>query len=167
MADQQSHAEKVRKEKVKEKGPPPYVSAANEGDMGQTVEGVVAKLREHNPDKEYRYVYAPEHKSDYNQLMKRHAQGYTKVDAEKEGVDLPHGQGGTLIRVGDVLLMEIPKEKKEKRQRELNERAAEDARRAKEVFEESVRGTSAKGVSATPVGDITREQREYSVETEE
>lgn len=168
MPTRQRGEGKSTREKAREEGKePPQVKARNVGSIGQTMDNPVLQLREANPDKDYRYVYAPEHRSDYSKLLKRRGQGYTPVDAEKAEIDHIHGEAGNQIRVMDVVLCEIPKEKREGRKAMLAERAAEDARRAQEVFERHVRGTRKEGVAAVPVGSIERTSKEYSVEMEE
>lgn len=157
-------------EETTERREPPRVKAQNLGSMNTTVESPVDALREKYPNKDFRYVYAPEHDSKYAQLAKRKMQGYEPVPreaAEDAEIALPPSVAGDHIRVGDVVLMWIDKDKREVRQEELDERAQADAKRAQRVFEQNVRGNTKEGVGATPVGSVTRQERTHRLGTGE
>lgn len=147
---------------------PPNVRARGRGQVNAMMDNPVEQLREQNPEKEYRYVYAPPQGSQYSQANLRAAQGYRVVDLESEEISTPRaalGETGTAHRVADVVLMEIDKELKDSYQEELDAEAEEDARRAEEAYFENIRRET-EG-HARPTGSVESEQETYRVSPSE
>lgn len=141
---------------------PPSVRARQRGQVNEIMDGPVEKLRENNPDKGYRYVYAPPQGSQYTQLHRRAAMGYKKVDLESEDIEIPvPGSDGAEQRVADVVLMEIPKELKEREIEHREQLAREDANRAERAFRQNIEEET-EG-HATPTGSIETESETYAV----
>lgn len=141
---------------------PPRVRARHRGQVNSALEAIVEELKEKNPDKAYRFVYAPPQGSRVAQVARRNAMGYEVTDLDAEALETAFAKGSTVM-VGDVILMEIDKELREEDERHLKELAREESRRPKEAFYRALDRNKHRGMGATPSGDVSFEEREYEI----
>lgn len=148
---------------------PPRVKARQRGGVNTAIDMIVDQLREANPDKEYRFVYAPPQGSSLAQVARRSAMGYRVVDLESEDdIDTPFPQKGSKAVMGDVVLMEIDKDLREEEEEYLEELASEDARRSQEAYHRHLEENTQDGrVYASPSGEVTVEERSYELDLPE
>ena len=144
---------------VKKKAPPKVVMSTR-GMMNDILEAPVEALREANPDKEYRWVYAPEGSSDFSKFTQKRVQGYRPVSVTEVEVE-GFGHSGDYLRVGDVVLMEIDKDTWEARGDFLRQQAIEAAQRPHTAFEQGLAEQS-KG-KTTPMGGIKKTATEHQL----
>lgn len=145
-----------------ERKTPPRVRARHRGQVNSALEAIVEELREKNPDKAYRFVYAPPQGSRVAQVARRNAMGYEVTDLDAEALETAFSKGSTVV-VGDVVLMEIDKELREEDEEHLKELALEEARRPKEAFYRAMERNKHRGLGATPTGEVSYDEREYEL----
>jgi hypothetical protein len=141
---------------------PPRVSARSRGLYNNMLGTAARQFRDNNPGMEVRFVRAPEDKSDRSQLIQRRAQGYEVVSASQCGIETPHGEVGDQVRVGDTILMAIPKDMLAENRAEVAADIRAETRRVQDAYVESLKALTAGEHSSAPVGAIntTFEERE-------
>jgi len=142
---------------------PPKVRARSRGQTSDLMTGIENKVKENHPDIELRWVFSPEHDDKYSQIWKRQVAGYSIVDPEEEGLEMPHGKVGGRIQVGDLVLMSVPKDVRAEKDAELAERAKSEASRSREAYYESMQGLAAGRHRGRPTGDIKGREEEVSL----
>jgi hypothetical protein len=145
-------------EKVETTAPakkPPRIRVRSRGTYTDTMEAIENAFLSSHPDLGIRWVYAPEDKQDFSKLVRRRGMGYreVKVDEIKENVLLGQSSG-SLVRVGDVVLMCIDLETQKEMALELHEIALENARRIRYEYYANVSGVRVGRHTGTPSGDI-------------
>ena len=148
---------------------PPRIRARTRGSTMQMLESTAQPYREAHPDKEVRWVYAPEHNKAVSQIYKRQAEGYTLVDPTEEDLDYPHGVTGSTVRVADLVLMSIDKDKKADREAQLQDLAEREGNKSRDSYLEAMRRVNAGGHSGVGLGDVKSsiEEVEVKLPTEE
>lgn len=135
---------------------PPVVKArvrASPGLLNEILDSVAEEYRTNNPDRDVRFVYAPEDSQHYSKVLMRSAQGYVPVDADEVHMP-PHGHTGSLVRVGDVMMMSIPRETREEIIEEKNRLARAELDRLQAEFYEEVSNIRAGRHQGRPTGEI-------------
>lgn len=153
---------------------PPVVRARSRGQISGALERYAGLYRRQYPDREVRYVYDPEHKPELSGILARQASGYeivTNGEIEATGRGL---KADDPVRVGDLVLMSIPKEEKEREEAYRHSQAKEQLKRVDRDFYHEVgeAGNSAqkpghKGPPMRPVGSSKTEERELTYEVEQ
>lgn len=143
---------------------PPKVRARKRGRTGQLMTMIEDKVKEAHPDVELRWVYEPPHEEQHSQVWRREIDGYSVVDPEVEGLDLPHGKIGNRIKVGDLVLLMIDKEARAELDKENKERAELEASKSREAYYDSMRSLRAGEHRGRPTGDIKEKTTTVSTE---
>lgn len=125
------------------------------------------KVLEKHPDLKLRWIYQPPHDETYSQAWKREMDGYSFVDPEVEGLELPHGKVGNRIQIGDLVLMAIDSETRAEIDAELADTAKQEARRSREAYYESVKKLKDGEREVKPTGDIRDRTEVVQLKSEE
>jgi hypothetical protein len=149
---------------------PPRVRARMRGHMSEMLESTAEAFLKANPSLDVRYVYDPASKPENSKRMSRLAEGYRIVNGKELG-NANLGDANAPVRIGDLTLMAIPKEKKEELQRERDEIVREEMNRLTPAFHDSVKAISEVGPSGThegrPIGNVTIKVEEKVYELEQ
>lgn len=151
----------------KERKTPPRVRARERGSINSMLESVARPYLEAHPDKEIRWVLAPEHNKELSQIYKRQAQGYTLVDPTEEGIDYPHGVTGSNVRVGDLVLMSIDKDYRVEDEERAQALAYKEANRSRDSYLAAMGRVQAGKHKGVGVGDVKASTEEISLERKE
>ena len=116
----------------------PEVRSTVPGKVNRTLEGLGERYKTLFPDRDCRWVYSPQHRPELSNVIARKAEGYRKVKTEEIDMDLEDLESGDNVRVGDVILMSIPREEREGLIAERQEIADEQTRSTeRSYYEES------------------------------
>lgn len=141
--------------KGNEQKPLPRIRLRSRGTYTETMEAIENSYLKSHPDKGVRWVYAPEDKQDFSKLIKRRAMGYKEVTTDEIDVGALFGHSsGSLVRVGDVVLMSIDIDLQKQYALELHEIALENARRIRYEYYANVEALRAGRHAGVPSGDI-------------
>lgn len=143
------------------------ISARSRGMYNDLMGGIEDRAKKALPGKVLRWVYAPEDRQDYSQLIKRRAMGYEIVSSDEIGLEDLSGATGkptTQIRVGDVILMAIDQDRYD----EIREAKEEDARletgKLQKEFYESIDGIAREtGREVAAIGEVREGKEVLSV----
>lgn len=132
------------------------------------------RFRQLHPDAEVSFVYDPTHKPQLSKLSKRQSQGYRIVRGEELELQDHQLEEGKPVRVGDLVMMTVPAGLKDALDLEKAEIAAEELKRPKNEYYESIEGIEVPRPGggterAKPVGDAKAEwvEREFDINQEE
>lgn len=150
----------------------PPVRVRARGQISGALERYAEKYREQYPDRDVRYVYDPQHKPELSGVLGRQAEGYEVVTLAEIGQT---GENENKpVRVGDLVLMSIPKEEREKLKLERQIIAAEQrASVQKEYYDEIEKSAHAARPGhhtrnpSRPIGIATVEEKELTYEIEQ
>lgn len=153
---------------------PPVIRARSRGQISGALERYAEMYRSKYPDREVRYVYDPEHKPELSGILARQAAGYeivsyAEIDATGRGVE-----GEEPVRVGDLVLMSIPRELKEAEEQYRHSQAKDQLSRVDQDFYHEVgeaggkaQRQTHKGPPMRPVGSSKIEEREITYDVEQ
>lgn len=151
--------------KKADKKTPPTIRARRRGSTTDILKTVADQYLEKNPDREIRWVYAPEHDARHSQIYRRQAQGYKLVDPQNEELDFPHGITGSQVRVGDLVLMSIDKDSRSEDEQMQKEIAQREAAKSRDTYYEAQLRMGKTSPRAT--GDISDRSEHFEVKVEE
>lgn len=157
----------------KKRKDPPRIMTRSRGRITETLEGLAEQYEEANPGMKCRWVYSPEHKPELSNVISRKAQGYKTVTGElhPNASEMLGLEDSEPVRVGDLILMAVPKEIYEQIRRELEERAQSEAERVNEEFYDEVEKISTAGMRSEhkprPRGRAVIEEREFEFDVEQ
>jgi len=167
MATQKEAAAKETKPtKAKARKRPPYIRARGRGMYTTMMAECEAAYKAENPDRSTYWVADPEHDKKFSNVPKRQMMGYELVDAQSEGIKRVMGEIGSVVRIGDAVLMSIPTEWRDEIIEEKNELALAESRRSREAYESDTR-RDMDGNVARPVGSITDHSEEITLKKDE
>jgi hypothetical protein len=149
---------------------PPKVRARSRAMTGGLMTTIEERVLEKNPGMKLRWIFSPEHDQKHSQIWRREIEGYTLVDPETEGLELPHGKVGNRVQVGDLVLMMVPEDVRAERDAEVAETAKNEASRSREAYYESMKSLRTGKHEGRPSGDIKDSEdyvtpKNYSEET--
>ena len=153
---------------TKDKKRPPRVRGRERGSTNNMLRSVAQPYKEAHPDKEVRWVLSPEHNKEMSQVYKRQAQGYELVDPTAEDIVYPHGVSGSVVRLGDLVLMAIDKDYRAEDEEQAVKVAKREAGKSRDSYLQAMRGIKAgehEGVDT--MGDIEVSTEEVSLERKE
>lgn len=151
----------------------PPVRVRARGQISRALESYAEKYREQYPDRDVRYVYDPAHKPELSGILGRQAEGYEIVTYSEVG-DEKEDRADKPVRVGDLVLMSIGREEREKLKLQREIAAAEQRVTVQRSYYEEIEkaATAAKPAHhsrnpSKPVGIATIEEKEFSYNIEQ
>lgn len=160
----EKYAEQVEKERVERV---PEVRSSVPGKVNRTLETLGARYKELFPERDCRWVYSPQHKPELSNVIARKAEGYRKVKTGEMDMDLEDLESGDNVRVGDVILMSIPRIEREgliaERQEIADKQTRSTERRYYEESEEMFDRSRTDGdeSSGSPKGGVKTEVKSF------
>ena len=149
----------------------PTVKSSVKGRISRTMEMLAELYKQDNPDRDCRYVYSPEHRSDLSNVLSRMSQGYQYVFVKDLAHEVPgFEEGDSKVRVGDVVLMSIPTEVREAIQEEILEDAAHQVDAVEDGYKAAIEAATDGGRGehrSVPRGRSIIEERDHHYDVEQ
>lgn len=149
----------------------PAVRTRSRGRVGGTLEHLAMTFEKANPGMKTRWVYSPLHKPELSNVVARKVDGWREVYV-RDLLDAQESLGqkpDEVVRMGDVILMQITEDELMVLKQENIERAEEQAARVQEDHYENIRQVSVPGMReehrVQPRGRTSIDFREQEVDT--
>lgn len=162
MAIAKATEKKVAPTKEAKRKRPPYVRARQFGRYTTMMQECEKAFKAENPDREIYWAADPEHDKKFSKVPGRQMMGYELVDAQTEGIRRVMGEIGSEVRIGDAVMMSIPRDWRDEIIAEKNQVAAEESRRSRDAYERDMKRDMDETV-ARPVGTIIDHTEEISL----
>lgn len=153
---------------------PVPVRVRNRGQISNALERQAEEYRKQFPDREVRYVYDPEHKPELSGILGRKAQGYRIVTQAEVGLTGDEAEENKPVRVGDLVLMSIPRAEKEAEEAYRANLSKEQMQRVQRDFyqDQGELGSRSKPghhskAPTRPIGTATIEERDFEYDVEQ
>lgn len=164
---------KVATEKAKKEAP--VVRVRSRGQISGTLERFAAMYEQRYPEKATRYVYDPSHKPELSGVMGRQAMGYEVVTWGEIGiVGDDRRKEEDPVRVGDLVLMGVDKEIKEKLRAERRQWAKDQTESVQRKFYEEIEKEAEsktpghhRSPVARPLGRAVIEERDFEYDIQQ
>ncbi len=147
--------------KAKKRPRPPYLRARQRGTYTAMMEECEKAFKAKNPDREIYWAADPEHDKKFSKVPKRQMMGYELVDAQTDEIKQVMGEIGSQVRIGDLVMMSIPRDWRDEIAADKAAVALEDSRRSRDAYERDV-GRDLDDNVARPVGRITDHEEEIA-----
>lgn len=151
----------------------PVARVRNRGQVSSTLERYAEMYRERYPERDVRYVYDPKHKPELSGVLGREADGYEIVTYAEVGVE-DETKEDQPVRVGDLVLMSIPKETKDALRRERESYAKEQRESVQRSYYEEIEKAANENSNpnhtrpgSSPMGRATITEKEFSYDIEQ
>lgn len=147
----------------------PRIRARSRGSVNSMLESVAEPYKEANPDKAVRWVLSPEHNKELSQVYKRQAQGYVLVDPTIGDLEYPHGVTGSVVRVGDLVLMAIDSDLRREDEDQTKKLAQRESNKSRDSYLQAMGRVSGGKHATKGLGtiDVSTEDVNLEIPTEE